>query len=265
MDAHRQLTQRDVMSMLSAIPAEDRETWVKVGMAIHAEFGDDGFGIWDDWSQNADNYNVRDAQNTWRSFKRGTITIGTLVHTAKQYGWRPDQPFTAPPPKPRTAPKAVTKDTGLYAKELWLSGNWDDDAVAAHPYAQAKGITHAGGAKRGIASGRVIGKNADCVIVPIYDIATGKVEGVQCINPEGKKQTFGPVSGNGLLLGNTLDKKLTWYVCEGWASTYSVVFHHQKGNGVCACSFGKANLETLMYRVGEAFSPDEIIMLQEKD
>ncbi|WP_244101400.1 PriCT-2 domain-containing protein, partial [Burkholderia ambifaria] len=32
---------------LSHVPADDRDTWVQMGMAIKAEFGEAGFDFWD--------------------------------------------------------------------------------------------------------------------------------------------------------------------------------------------------------------------------
>lgn len=159
-----------------------------------------------------------------------------------------------------TKPASNTK---AYALRLWLKAN--HSTVTSHPYAINKGIETSGGAARVTASGSVIGRDADCLLIPIRDIETEKVVGVQAINPEGKKQTFGAVSGNGLLLGNTLDKKLIWYICEGWASAYSMVFHHQKGNGVCAASFGKSNQDKLAQKIADVHNPDEIIILREVD
>jgi len=62
-----------------------------------------------------------------------------------------------------------------------------------------------------------------------------------------------------------LDKSLVWYVCEGWASAYSTVFHHQKGNGVCACSFGKSNLDNTAKLIAKHHQPDGILILREND
>ncbi|MCP4379725.1 MAG: hypothetical protein GY794_26590, partial [bacterium] len=73
----------DINSAICAIPAHDRETWVRVGMAIHGELGSDGFGIWDEWSQGAGNYSARAARDVWRSFKPGSIGVGTLFHLAR--------------------------------------------------------------------------------------------------------------------------------------------------------------------------------------
>lgn len=255
-----------IWDALQYIPADDRETWVHVGMAIKSELGNDGFGLWDRWSQSAESYKERDARDVWRSIKDGAIGIGTLFHLAKQYGWNCRNSDSRPPIIPkRTAPPELKTNTEIYARKLWLAADFSNETVATHPYAIKKGIDWAAGAARGIASGKVIGRNADCIIVPIRDLATDKVTGIQCINAAGDKQTFGHVRGNGLLLGNTLEKSLVWYVTEGWASAFSMVFHHQHGHGVCAATFGKHNLDTVADVIARAHGPNEIIILREVD
>jgi len=213
-------TADEIYTATTYIPADDRDDWIKIGMAIKAALGDVGYGIWDQWSQTSDKYDPRAVTSAWRSFKPGAIGIGTLFHYAHKYGYNAhSKPITAPRPKPGPPPVKV-KDTAPYAARLWLRADWQ--TVPSHPYAIAKGITSSGGAARGIATGKKIGRKADCIIVPIRDIATDKLVGVQCIIGQ-IKQNFGTVSGNGLLLGNTLDKSVPWYVCEGWASAYSMV------------------------------------------
>lgn len=157
------------------------------------------------------------------------------------------------------------RDMGVYARELWLAASFDDAYVEAHPYCVRKGIVGAGGARRGKATGRVIGRDADCIIVPIRADAVGKLQAVQCINAEGKKQTFGPVNGGALALGNTMNKRIEWYVAEGWASAYSVVFHHRRGHAVCAVAFGKSNMTATAQILARQFKPAEIVVLQERD
>lgn len=88
---------------------------------------------------------------------------------------------------------------------------------------------------------------------------------MQCVNVDGDKQTFGPVSGNALLLGNTLDKNADWFVAEGWASSYSMVFHHYHGNACCATAFGKSNLDTVATQMADTYQPDRIYILREQD
>ncbi|RIV74810.1 hypothetical protein D2V84_10080, partial [Burkholderia pseudomallei] len=71
---------------LGYVPPDDRDTWSQVGMALKAEFGEEGFALWNEWSQGAQNYNGKDARDVWKSFKGGKITINTLFHLAKQGG-----------------------------------------------------------------------------------------------------------------------------------------------------------------------------------
>jgi len=234
-------------------------------MALKSELGDDGFSLFDEWSKEAHNYESKAAISTWRSFKGGAVSIGSLVRLAKEHGWRSNvAPRKIPSPKATKPPKSQP-NTSAYALRLWLAADCHDSTVAGHQYAKDKGIDWAAGAGRGGASGKIIGKNADCIIVPIRNIQTNKVQGVQCIVSSENKQNFGAVSGGALILGNTLDKSLTWYVCEGWASAVSMVFHHQKGNGVCAASFGKSNQRKVAELIAETYQPNEIVILEEVD
>jgi len=249
----------DIRSALSFIPADDRDLWVRLGMAVKSELGDSGFGIWNEWSSTASNYVERDAISVWRSIKQGSVNIATLFYTAKQYGWKTQaSPLSVKPLK--QAPKPQNSDTRRYALELWLRAGQD---VKTHPYAIAKGINWPAGAARGIVSGQVIGRNADCVIVPIRNLETDKVVAVQCINSEGNKQTFGAVSRHAFITGNPLDKSIRWFVCEGWADAVSLVFHHYKGNAVALAACDKGMMERLAERVVEVYAPDQLIVLED--
>ena len=88
-----------IQSALSHIPADDRDTWVRAAMAIKSEVGDDGFDLWDQWSQTADNYNAAAARSVWRSCRGRGVTIGTLFHEAKGRGWRDDDKHHAATPE----------------------------------------------------------------------------------------------------------------------------------------------------------------------
>jgi len=254
-----------ILDALRFIPADERDTWLRIGMAVKSELGDSGFSIWDYWSQTDTSYNERDARDVWRSIKPGAVQIGTLFHIAREHGYMPDRQAPARPTPEKQPPPEQRSNTGKYAAEIWLRADCSDDAVSGHEYAISKGISHAGGAGRATVTGRVVGQNADCLVIPIRNIETNKLVGLQCVNERGVKQTFGQVSGHGLLLGNTLDKNLHWFVAEGWASSYSMVFHHYGGNACCTASFGKGNLDTVAHKLAEAYAPREIVILRERD
>ncbi len=93
---------------LSFIPADDRDTWIKCGMAIKAELGDIGFDAWDRWSATADNYSARAAAASWRGFDDGGgITIATLFKLAMDNGYRHT---TTSKPTPPTAEEIAQRE-----------------------------------------------------------------------------------------------------------------------------------------------------------
>jgi putative DNA primase/helicase len=85
---------------LSFVDPFDRNTWVRVGMAIMSAVGEAGFELWDGWSQGADSYTPTAARNVWKSVKgNGKVTIGTLFQLAKAGGWKDNGPRTPPTPE----------------------------------------------------------------------------------------------------------------------------------------------------------------------
>jgi putative DNA primase/helicase len=252
--------------MLGFIPADDRVVWLRVGAALKHELGDAGFPLWDAWSQSSAKYCPKAARATWRSFKNtaNPCTGRTVAWHARQHGWRAErtQPSVVRPAAVSSPPPAPD-NLERYAAALWIAGVDDDVTVMAHPYARAKHLLSAGGARRKRASGSRIGRDADCLLVPCREHGDGRVQGVQAINVDGVKQSFGRFSGGCLLLGNSLDRSAVWYVAEGWATAYSVVFHH--GKGCCAVAFGKGNLEPVAEMLTARYGPRKVNILMEVD
>ena len=173
-------------------------------------------------------------------------------------------PRVASRPMPTPPPRPENPRTAVYARELWLRANKDDNAVGSHPYARQKRIGWAAGAGRVSASGRIIGRDADCLVIPIKTVADERVVSVQCINIHGRKQTFGPMGEDGcLLLGNTLDRSIPWVVVEGWADAVSLAFHIYRGNAVGICAFGISRMEKVARAVADHYRPDEIVILED--
>jgi putative DNA primase/helicase len=83
-------------SALAVIPADERETWLNIGLALHSlNWGQKGFEIWSDWSQTVpEKHDADDQERTWESFdcpyEGDKITIGTLYYVARQLGWVDD-------------------------------------------------------------------------------------------------------------------------------------------------------------------------------
>lgn len=82
----------DLPGLLAHIAADcDRDTWVTVAMGVKAEFGENGYQDFDAWSQGGHNYKHADALAVWKSCKGGSVTIGSVIHLAKDGGWRPQK------------------------------------------------------------------------------------------------------------------------------------------------------------------------------
>lgn len=76
---------------LQHVSSDDRDTWVHVGAAINNEMpGQEGFSLWDGWSQSSSKYDAQDTLRVWRSFKaRGIAGLGlnTVFAKAQAAGW----------------------------------------------------------------------------------------------------------------------------------------------------------------------------------
>jgi hypothetical protein len=72
--------------------ADDRDTWLRVGMALHHESNGDNWGyqLWCSWSEQSLKFDSRDQRATWRSFRRdagGIVTGATILSMAMDSGW----------------------------------------------------------------------------------------------------------------------------------------------------------------------------------
>jgi len=86
-----------IRTALQHIPANDREVWLRMGMAVKSEFGEPGFDLWQEWSQQDESFDARAARDVWKSIgSAGKVTAGTLFHEAKAHGWRDDGTIQKP-------------------------------------------------------------------------------------------------------------------------------------------------------------------------
>lgn len=81
-----ELLRLNLQDILDAIPADDREVWIRVGMALKSEgYSEADF---DTWSRKAKNYGG--VGKAWRSFRRGDgVNGGYLIRKAQENGWKP--------------------------------------------------------------------------------------------------------------------------------------------------------------------------------
>jgi hypothetical protein len=82
----------DITTALAGLSSEDRSRWLAVGMALHHQFSgaDEGYQIWDNWSQtNGGEYpGADDTLYRWQGFasdvKANVVTIGSVFKWAEE-------------------------------------------------------------------------------------------------------------------------------------------------------------------------------------
>ncbi len=219
------------ISALSFVPPHDRETWVRMGMAVKSEFGEDGFDPWDAWSQGSDSYNSQSAKSVWRSIGlAGKIGIGSLFHEAAANGWRDDGAHRGP----LTAQEQAEKDRARAARE---SANQAEEARKQRGYQEAATKaqmlidkclmqTHYYLNSKGLPDVLTL-VNDKTMVVPMRDCQTNQLRGVQTIEwltderRWEKKMAFGMrARGAVLRLGNKNAQEA--FLVEGYATGLSV-------------------------------------------
>ena len=248
--------------LLAHIDPTSRDTWLKVGMGIHAEFGEQGFTYWDEWSKGAANYRAQDALAVWRSIHQGEVGFGTVVHLAKLGGWRPDP--TAPRPgkkeieaRARRAEKARRKaeaqraaqheKASQRARELLSAASSE---VGRHQYL----VTKQAGAHGIFTDGHRL-------LIPMRDIE-GRLWNLQRINAQGNKRFLpgGRVTGLFHRIGKMMDSTLL--ICEGYAT--GATLHEQTGHAV-AVAFNCGNLKPVAEALREKYPEATLILAADND
>jgi len=232
-----------IRAALSHVPADNRETWVQMGMAIKSELGEPGFDLWDEWSRTGEGYREADARSVWRSFKGGGLTIATLFSEAITHGYTEAQPLKPIDPEVRArraasrqldAELAVAKqkqeqaDAARKACDLWEKAGTVD---AGHAYVRSKKIVPYGAKQL-----------REQLIVKIQDI-DGVHHSTQYIQSDGSKtfQTGGRISGCFAPVSSGIKPsgKTPLLLCEGFATACSL---HQATGFPVAAAMNAGNL-----------------------
>jgi hypothetical protein len=96
------LAAHDLRSALTAMRADDRDVWIRMGHALRS-LGDQGRGLWLEWSQTSDKYDPADAARVWDSFKPERTGFQAVFAEAQRQGWaNPATRRDLPPHDPET-------------------------------------------------------------------------------------------------------------------------------------------------------------------
>lgn len=279
--AYRDLTEQEIAEALAYLDAScGREEWVRIGMAIKSELGNDGFRLWDDWSKTATGkYDSKDARDTWKSIKpTGGITIATLIHEAQQFGFSLNEDLREPIDQSeierrRQQRKAEEEAERLErerkramaaerAQSIWnLAADLEGDE---HPYLQRKGV---------LSFGLRIGKwrnGQEALLVPIQNI-DGHLVSLQAIfaneNAEiGRDRDYLPGGqkrgGFFMLGGKPIGAQPVIAVAEGYSTGASI--HMATGHCV-AVAFDAGNVPTIARAMRELFPAATLLICADND
>lgn len=78
-----------IREALHWIPADDYDTWIRIGQCLHQE-SEGLLSLWDEWSARSGKYRVGDCEEKWSTFERrfdNGVSLGTLFREAQQRGW----------------------------------------------------------------------------------------------------------------------------------------------------------------------------------
>jgi putative DNA primase/helicase len=255
-----------VQSALACVPADDRDLWVRMGMALHAEFpGDDGLALFDQWSQGGAGYKESDVRSTWRSFKPGKVKLGTLIEEAKRHGWKPDVATTAP----ATTPEQITQQRRAREEAARKA---ESEAASRHEKAASaavQALAHASATgnspyltNKGVAAYGLRFEADGTVVVPMQD-AAGKVWNIQRIKPDGTKRFLkdGRKSGLWHWIGSP-DNAAVLLIAEGYATAASL---HTATDYPCAVAFDCGNLAPVAKAIRERFPTARIVIAGDND
>lgn len=83
-----------IRDALGFIAAEQRDTWLTIGMALHNASGgsEEGYDLWFEWSEQSDKFDEADQRHKWDGFKPAgngkAVTLGSLFKLARDGGWK---------------------------------------------------------------------------------------------------------------------------------------------------------------------------------
>ena len=114
---------RDFLDRIPAADADDYDTWVKVGMALHSAGDDSLLQDWIRWSAISANFEPGICQAKWKSFSStaGGVSLGTLAHLAGHEKSRPV--ITSERPSKASHPREQEQLTPRSDKLLKLESN----------------------------------------------------------------------------------------------------------------------------------------------
>lgn len=123
-------TLEGITSAMAYIPNDDLhyDDWVKLGMAIKGALGDEGYGVWKEWSERSSKNVEAATDKAWASFKPKRIGAGAIYHIARdRYGWVPPSNVTLNARRAEAAAACPNPAMTLADQPPYEEPDFDDD------------------------------------------------------------------------------------------------------------------------------------------
>lgn len=104
---------REIRSALAFLSSDDRDFWLRIGMALKSINSPSDYGLWNEWSKTSEKYDPKDMEKRWKGLKPKDITIASIFHEAKKFGWVTTYQKKIPtilPPKEQKLPQIDEKE-----------------------------------------------------------------------------------------------------------------------------------------------------------
>jgi phage/plasmid-associated DNA primase len=86
---------QEAMWSLPVDACDDYDIWITIGQSLHS-LDESLLDTWDEWSKQSDKYRDGECHKRWLSFsKGGGRGMGSLMHIAKEHGFKPSQEYRA--------------------------------------------------------------------------------------------------------------------------------------------------------------------------
>ncbi|MDD4887587.1 MAG: DUF927 domain-containing protein, partial [Thiomonas sp.] len=251
----------EIRAALACIPPDlPREEWARIAMALKSELGAAGFDLFNAWSVPGDTYDAKAVRDTWRSIKAGgRVTVGTLLHTAQQHGFKRSEPAAPPSPEARKAQAAerAARDQQEQAAREAAQATAAQEAqrrfsaasdTGASPYLDRKAVSAHGA--------RFTPDGA--LLVPLRSLQ-GELRNVQTIASDGSKRYLRAAQKTGLLhwIGSPEGAPVL-ILCEGFATAASL---HEATARPAVCCLDASNLPHVARELRSHYGPGVLLLL----
>ena len=120
---------REILAHLTQSQVDDYDTWLRVGMALHAD--GQSCSVWDEWSKRSPKYQEGACEKHWKTFGNysgANVGIGSIIQMAKDNGYKPSDGFSWNDPIGRSnecenASKAPNLELKEYMRALFRPGD----------------------------------------------------------------------------------------------------------------------------------------------